>query len=149
MKEKIARQSKIARIIKDQPVATQEELLKCLKQKGVNVTQATLSRDIKDMSIIQVPGTNGRRYQLLSGSPAPVTQSELARRFGVYVINIKTAGNLIVVKTLPGEASGMAGLVDGLNLPEVLGTIAGDDTFLIIAKNKQSVNKILERIDHR
>ncbi|MFA5794851.1 MAG: arginine repressor [Candidatus Brocadiia bacterium] len=146
MKEKSARQSKIAQIIKEQSIGTQDELLKYLKQKGTRVTQATLSRDIKEMGVLQVPGTSGRHYQLNPGATGPATRAELTRRFGGYLTDIKSAGNLIVVKTLPGEASGTARLVDGLNLPEVLGTIAGDDTFLIIVKDKQSLKKVLEKI---
>lgn len=149
MKEKLERQSKISQIIKEQPVYTQDELLKYLKQKGIRVTQATLSRDIQEMGMLQVPGPDGRHYQLPAATTTPITSTELTRRFGGYVTDVKQAGNLVVVKTLPGEASGTARLIDGLNLPDVLGTIAGDDTFLIIAKNKQSIKKVLEKINHR
>lgn len=143
MKEKLVRQSKISEIIKSNQVATQDELLTHLRHKGIKVTQATLSRDIQEMGIALMPGPNGRHYQLPSVATAPVTAGELNRRFGGYVTDIKHAGNLIVVKTLPGEASGTARLIDGLNLKDVLGTIAGDDTFFIALKDKKSVNKIL------
>lgn len=149
MKEKLERQSKIAGIIKGQPVYTQEELLKYLKQKGIKVTQATLSRDIQEMGVLQVPGPDGRHYQLPAAPTTPITSAELTRRFGGCVTDVKHTGNLVVVKTLPGEASGTARLIDGLNLPDVLGTIAGDDTFMIVVKNKQSVKKALETINHR
>ena len=147
MKEKLERQSKIAQIIKEQSVYTQDELLKYLKHRGIRVTQATLSRDIQEMGVLQVPGPDGRHYQLPAATTTPITATELTRRFGGYVTDIKHTGNLVVVKTLPGEASGTARLIDGLNLPDVLGTIAGDDTFLIIAKNKQSIKKVLETIN--
>ncbi|MBI4712892.1 MAG: arginine repressor [Planctomycetes bacterium] len=118
-------------------------MLKHLRQKGIKVTQATLSRDIQEMSIVLVPGPNGRHYQLPAAVTTPVTTTELNRRFGGYVTDIKHNGSLIVVKTLPGEASGTARIIDGLNMPGVLGTIAGDDTFLIVAKNKQAIKKTL------
>jgi transcriptional regulator of arginine metabolism len=146
MKEKVMRQQKIAEIIKSHPVSTQDELLKYLGQKKIKVTQATLSRDIKEMGIALMPGPGGRHYQLPSVVTIPVTSGELMRRFGGCVIDIKHTNNLIVVKTLPGEASGTARLIDGLNLSGMLGTIAGDDTFLIIVKNKQAVKKILSII---
>ena len=146
MKEKLARHSKITLIIKKCSVSTQEELLKHLRQKGINITQATLSRDIAEMGIILVPGPSGRHYWLPSATAVPVTSAELSRRFVNDVTDIKHNGNLIVVKTLPGEASGTARLIDGLNMSEILGTIAGDDTFLIVVKNKQAVNKILSQI---
>lgn len=119
-------------------------MLRRLKHNGIRVTQSTLSRDIHEMGIIQVPGLSGRYYQMPSAANVPVAPAELIRRFGGYVATIKHAGNLIVVTTLPGEASGAARLVDCLNLKEALGTIAGDDTFLIVVDDKKSVNKILK-----
>ncbi|MFH0888671.1 MAG: arginine repressor [Planctomycetota bacterium] len=147
MKEKLARHSRITRIIKKCAVSTQEKLLKHLRQKGINVTQATLSRDIAEMGIILVPGPSGRHYCLPSATAVPGTSAELIRRFVNNMTDIKHNGNMIVVKTLPGEASGTARLVDGLNMTEILGTIAGDDTFLIVVKNKQSVSKIMSIIN--
>ncbi|MEW6027053.1 MAG: arginine repressor [Planctomycetota bacterium] len=146
MKRKLARQSQIAEIIRLNQIFTQDELLKHLKQKGIKVTQATLSRDIAEMGLIQVSGLAGRYYQMPSAANVPATPAELIRRFGGYVASIKHSGNLIVVTTLPGEASGAARLVDGLNLKEVLGTVAGDDTFLIVADGNKSVNKILKTL---
>jgi transcriptional regulator of arginine metabolism len=149
MKGKLNRQAAIAKIIKKHQVFTQDGLLKHLKHNGIRVTQATLSRDIAEMGIVQVPGLTGRYYQLPSAANVPVAPAELILRFNAYVATIKHSGNLIVVTTLPGEASGAARLVDGLNFREVLGTVAGDDTFLIVASNKQSVNKILSLIKPR
>ena len=146
MKEKVNRQAAIAKIIKKHQVFTQDGLLKHLKHAGIRVTQATLSRDIQEMGVIQVPGLSGRYYQMPSAANIPVAPAELIRRFNGYVATIKHAGNLIVVTTLPGEASGAARLVDGLNFREVLGTVAGDDTFLIVADSNKSVNKILKTL---
>ena len=147
MKEKLTRQAAIAKIIKKHQVFTQDGLLKHLKHAGIRVTQATLSRDIQEMGIVQVPGLSGRYYQLPSAANIPRwSGAELIRRFNGYVATIKHAGNLIVVTTLPGEASGAARLVDGLNFREVLGTIAGDDTFLIVVDSNKSVNKILKTL---
>ncbi|MDI6732439.1 MAG: arginine repressor [Planctomycetota bacterium] len=141
MKDKLSRQEKIARIIKEHKISNQAVLLKYLLKEGIKITQATLSRDLKEMGIILT--LDGHYYHLPSVITAPVTSAQLHRHFGSYVTDIKYSGNLIVVKTLPGEASGAARLVDGLTLNEVLGTIAGDDTFLIVSKNKQSVPKIM------
>ncbi|MBI5779044.1 MAG: arginine repressor [Planctomycetes bacterium] len=143
MKEKLNRQSEIAKIIKKHQVFTQDGLLKHLKHAGIRVTQATLSRDIAEMGIVQVPGLAGRYYQMPSAVNVPVAPAELIRRFGSYVATIKHSGNLIVVTTLPGEASGAARLVDELNFKEILGTIAGDDTVLIVADGNKSVSKIM------
>lgn len=148
MKEKLNRQAAIAKIIKKHQVFTQDGLLKHLKHAGIRVTQATLSRDIQDMGIVQVPGLSGRYYQMPSAANVPVAPAELIRRFNGYVATIKHAGNLIVVTTLPGEASGAARLVDGLNFREVLGTVAGDDTFLIVADSKKSVKKVLATLNN-
>lgn len=146
MKEKRMRQDMIVEIIKDQSVSTQDELLGYLCRKGIRYTQATLSRDIKELGVILVPSAEGHRYCLPSSPSAPVTPAGLAEKFRASVTSVRHAGNQVVVKTLPGEASGTARLIDGLNMDEVLGTIAGDDTFLIIAKSKKAVSKILNQL---
>jgi len=142
------RQAMIIAIIKEQEIGTQEELGEALKAKGVMVTQATLSRDIKELGLIKIPTPAGTyRYSL----PQDKTPGDLLRRaqrmFADAVIAVDYAENDIIVKTTSGTAQGVAAALDDLDWPEVVGTVAGDDTILMVIRSKEAVFDILKRLN--
>ncbi|MCL6590991.1 MAG: arginine repressor [Firmicutes bacterium] len=141
------RQAMIVSIIKEFQVGTQEELGEILKERGVLVTQATLSRDIKELGLIKVPTLEGSyRYSL----PQDRTPGDLMRRaqrmLEDAVISIDFAENIIVIKTMSGTAQGVAAAFDELGWPEVVGTVAGDNTIMVVVRNKDMVEALLNRL---
>jgi len=142
------RQAMIIAIIKEQVIGTQEELGEALKNRGVMVTQATLSRDLKELGLVKIPTPEGYyRYSL----PQDRTPGDFLRRaqrmFEDAVISVDYAENLIVVKTTSGNAQGVAAALDDLDWPEVVGTVAGDNTILMVIRSKEAVSEILKRFN--
>ncbi len=143
---KLARQKKIIEIIRSGPVETQDQLVRELNRAGFSVTQATVSRDIKELGLVKVPGNGSLpRYALPERSPAPSREDRLKRLFADSVQGMDCSENLVVVKTLPGEAQGVASAIDQAQWPNVIGTVAGDDTILVVVKPKNAAEEILER----
>jgi len=151
MKNKTQRLLEIKNIISKEKISNQEELLHKLKGVGLNYTQATLSRDLKFLKVSRIIDEGkGYIYQLPNSTR---TQDEKKLNKNVPMVGFKSlnfANNLGVIKTIPGYASGIASLIDNLNLFEVLGTIAGDDTILIIPNegitNQDVINSLLVSI---
>lgn len=152
MKNRVQRQLEIRRIIAKGNVHSQEELLAALKIKGFELTQATLSRDLKFLQVAKVPHpVNGYIYIIPNegqGESKPVGSKDnfLAEGF----LGLDFSGNLAVMKTLPGYASTIAAVIDSARQWEILGTIAGDDTILIIrregTKNSDLINALVSII---
>lgn len=141
---KAERQRKILEIIRREPVETQEDLAAALKRTGFSVTQATVSRDIKEMGLIKVPGASATfRYAFTGELPSRSGEERLRRLFRDAVVAIDSSENLVVVKTNPGEAQGVASAIDNAGLPEIIGTVGGDDTILIVVKPKNAVISVL------
>ena len=134
-----ARLDKIAEIISLKEISNQEDLQKELRNAGFLVTQATLSRDLKILRVVKTTDLKGiSSYKIQDGTigaPAPVLPDTLEG-----VVSIEFSGQLGVLKTLPGFASAVAYYIDRLKLPELMGTIAGDDTILLIAREGVSQN---------
>ena len=135
------RQKAILNLISQTDIETQEDLRNALLQNGIEVTQATVSRDIKELNLTKVQ-TEKRKYKYVSLENSEKPTSRFINLFKEAVISIVSAENLVVVKTLTGSASGAASLIDGLNLPMVLGTIAGDDTILIVTKSISDADEL-------
>ncbi|HBN95006.1 MAG TPA: arginine repressor [Firmicutes bacterium] len=134
---KNSRQSKILAIVAEQDVETQEELMDLLQLEGHQVTQATISRDIKELRLVKVPdGQGGAKYSIQTN----VTRGDLIRRarriFEDYVRSVDFSGPLIMIKTYPGGAHAVAAIIDELDWPEMIGSIAGDDSILILTYAK-------------
>lgn len=128
------RHGKIKEIIDQQVIETQEDLATALREHGIDVTQATVSRDIKELMLIKVPTGDGRyRYAFPSDQGVVLSQARMERIFQDSVINIISNENLIIIRTLPGTAQAVAYTIDYVRWPEILGTIAGDDTIFITA----------------
>ncbi len=151
MRNRDERLKAIKEIVLSERVASQDELLKKLKERGFSVTQATISRDINHLRLIKVRNyrqeefyTLDRKYQVGS----LFNMDKLKSKFSESVISVDRAKNILVIKTYPGEAQGVAAAVDGMNFVEILGTVAGDDSIICIAKDDGSaekINKMLKR----
>ena len=142
---KTMRHALILEIIESRKVETQEELAEELRQRGINVTQATVSRDIKELRLLKVLAEDGS-YRYATAERAEKGMGDrYIRIFNESVMSIVGAGNLIVLKTLTASAPSAAEAIDSLKWPEVVGTIAGDNTILVIIKNIEDVDDVVER----
>lgn len=131
------RQSKILDIITNKDIETQEELVAELSACGIAVTQATISRDIKELGLVKTLSANST-YKYTSVKSKDIKISEkLLNVFREAVITIVSANNLVIVKTLSGSANAVAMVIDQMHFPEMFGSVAGDDTLLIIAKSNE------------
>jgi transcriptional regulator of arginine metabolism len=142
---KAQRHIRIREIIGKNEIETQDELVDVLRNGGFNVTQATVSRDIKELSLIKVPLMDGRyKYSL----PADQRYNPLQKLKRVLVdsfVSVDYTDNLIVIKTLPGNANTLGVLIDHLDWDDIMGNISGDDTILIICKIKEETPDIVQR----
>ncbi|HET7658174.1 MAG TPA: transcriptional regulator ArgR [Bacillales bacterium] len=136
------RHIKILELIAHREIETQDELVETLRREGYNVTQATVSRDIKELSLVKVPMQNGRyKYSLPSGQRSnPLARLKRALKDGF--VRLDEAGQLIVVKTLPGNAHAIGDLVDDLDWEGLVGTLCGDDTILMICRSESYTPQI-------
>ncbi len=140
------RHKKIVELIKEQEIGTQEDLVEVLQNAGFSVTQATISRDIKELGLIKVPGNSGMsRYTVAGESVNPRNEDRMKRLFRDSVISLDNSENLIIIKTLPGEAQGVASTIDNVGWPEIIGTVAGDDTILIVIKTKKFTHATMKK----
>lgn len=140
---KTARQGRIVALVSHQPVRSQGELARLLAAEGVSVTQATLSRDLEELGAIKLRGPDGGSSVYVipdDGTPPPVrpvaeaTPPRLARLLGELLIAADSSGNLAVLRTPPGGANFLASALDRSGLEEVVGTIAGDDTVMVVTR---------------
>lgn len=142
------RQLKILDIISKHDVDTQEELVDYLRSEGFAVTQATVSRDIKEMGIIKTLSSDGRHYKYAAQQTKEATAADKSlSMFKNTVISIKSSGNLIVLKTEAGSAGPAAELIDKLSYDEVLGVIAGDNTIFVAVDGLDHVDTIRRRLE--
>lgn len=143
---KTVRQVAILDIIEKQNVETQEELAEALRERGIKVTQATVSRDIKELRLLKVL-TPGGAYKYATSDQAENGLTErFVRMLAESVLTVSSANNLIVVKTLSGSANVAAEALDSMRWPEVLGTLAGDNTVLLIIRSNEDVPQVISRI---
>jgi transcriptional regulator of arginine metabolism len=140
------RHIKIREIIANNEIETQDELVDSLKEAGYNVTQATVSRDIKELHLVKVPMIDGRYKYSLPADQRFNPLQKLKRALTDSFISIDSADHLIVMKTMPGNANAIGALIDNLDWNDVLGTICGDDTILIICRSKEVSPDISQRL---
>ena len=128
------RQHRIARLLADHAVTSQQHLVDLLASDGVAATQATVSRDLEDLGAIKVRVAGGETAYAIPELPTNqrAPEEHLRRVFGDWVVEVAYSGNLVVLRTPPGSAHVVASALDRAGLPEVLGTVAGDDTLLVI-----------------
>ena len=139
---KNARHFIIREILNSERIATQDDLCKALKARGYQVTQATVSRDIKELRLVKIADASGYRYGLPE-SPKLGVQERLKRIFIDAVLSIDHNENMIVITTLPGSAQAVASLIDASSNKNILGTVAGDDTIFVALKKEKFVQLVL------
>ena len=143
---KTVRQVAILDIIEKQNIETQEELAEALRLRGIRVTQATVSRDIKELRLLKVLTPTGA-YKYATADKAENGLSErFIRMLAESLLSVAASNNLIVVKTLSGSANVAAEALDSLHWPEILGTLAGDNTILLIIRSEADVPAVQARL---
>lgn len=143
---KTVRQVAILDIIEKQEIETQEELASALNARGIRVTQATVSRDIKELRLLKVLTPSGK-YKYATGDQADNNLTDrFIRMLAESLLSVSAANNLIVVKTLSGSANVAAEALDSMHWPEVLGTLAGDNTVLLIIRSNEETLTVTSRI---
>ena len=142
---KKARQNKIADLIQRHDIQTQEEMILRLEESGYPVTQATVSRDIRELGLVKGLSPRGiYRYTL------PQSKEGAGSRFTAavteFITSVDYAGNIVVIKTYPGHAGAVATCVDSMNMSEVVGTIAGDDAIFIVVRQAESASAMCDKL---
>lgn len=141
------RSAKIRDIVQTQVIETQEELAAALQREGIAVTQATVSRDIKELGLIKIPYQDGRyRYAVSPEKGTAMSKAHINILFQEAVLRIESSGNMVVIHTIPGSAPSVASAIDNSSLHSVLGTLAGDDTILMVIRSEKDVPALMARI---
>lgn len=144
---KSARHNLILEIIETKDIETQEELAEALKERGVKVTQATVSRDIKELRLLKVLSEHGG-YKYATVERAEKGLSErFIRILTESVVSMETVGNMMVIKTISASAAAAGEAIDSMKWNEVLGTIAGDNTLLVIGRSTEAIETVLGRFN--
>lgn len=142
MATKQARQARLLDIVRGHRIESQEELSLRLRGEGVAVTQSTLSRDIRELGLVKVRGC----YRAEGGHPEPAPGEALRRTIGQFVVSTAVSGNMLVIRTSPGNAHSVGVVLDAARWPEVLGTVAGDDTVFVLLSGGRHGRTVLGRI---
>lgn len=143
---KSVRQVAILDIIEKQDVETQEELAEALRERGIKVTQATVSRDIKELRLLKVLTPTGAYKYATADKAENGLNERFIRMLAESLLSVTASNNLIVVKTLSGSANVAAEALDSLHWPEILGSLAGDNTILLIIRTNEEVPGVIARI---
>ncbi|MCI6908907.1 MAG: arginine repressor [Eubacteriales bacterium] len=142
---KFQRQTKILELIEKEPLETQEELSARLREAGFDTTQATVSRDIKELRLIKVMTADGTyRYATAAAEQEGGMQTRVRRIFRESVTSVAVAQNMVVIKTLPGLASAAGYAIDAMREPTVIGTLAGDDTVFCVMRDNEAAAEFRE-----
>ena len=145
---KLGRQSVIMEIISERDIETQNQLMEALAERGVKSTQATLSRDIRDMRLVKELGPKGNyRYVAAAKQEAPDLDQRLKKIFKESVVSYDLAQNILVIKTLPGLANGACSALDGMDIDGLIGTLAGDDTAFLAMRDNATAMNLYKEID--
>lgn len=144
---KAKRHAKILELIDQFDIETQEELADRLNQNGFSVTQATISRDIRELKLSKVSGSNGRQKYVAFIKPTMEMTDKYSRVLKEGYISKELASSLIVIKTVTGMAMAVAVAIDHMDLPGVVGCIAGDDTIMCALRSPEDANFVMERIN--
>lgn len=144
---KSTRQNAILELIREKDVETQEDLADALRKRDFKVTQATVSRDIRELRLLKVLSSAGTYKYATADKPENGLSERFHRIFSESVLGMNHAYNQVVIKTLPGSANVAAEMIDSLRWPEILGTLAGDNTILMLVRSVEEVDVVLRRID--
>ncbi len=144
---KVMRHAKIKEIIDNNTIETQEDLAAALRREGIDVTQATVSRDIKELMLVKEPDADGNyRYTYPKDHSAMLTFGRLEKTFRNSILSVKASESLVIVHTLPGAGQAVAYAIDYMKWPEILGTIAGDDTVFVAPDKKVDIPILIGRL---
>lgn len=142
-----SRQNKILELIKNNEIETQDKLASMLRAEGFEVTQATISRDIKELQLIKVLTGSGKyKYAVSKRSDAPISD-RFVKIFRETIISCKSSHNLILIKTLSGCGGAAGEAVDNIGLTHIVGTVAGDNTMLVVVDDEENVPDIMDLFD--
>ena len=141
------RQAKIIELVKNNDIETQEELTLMLHKAGFVITQATVSRDIRELKLTKIPCGEGRQKYSIHISEEEQIYLRLKRVFREGVISIDYAGNMVVVKTIEGLAMAVGASVDAMGFTEVVGSIAGDDVLICIVKSQEIAENLMNKLN--
>ena len=141
---KAERQNKILELLRENNIYTQEELTASLNVAGFPATQATVSRDIRELGLLKEPTSNGHRY--LAPADTAVIKSPFARVFRDGLVSVDYAENMLVLRTLGGMAMAVAAALDGMKFADILGSVAGDDVVICVVRNKTAAAELAERL---
>lgn len=145
---KSGRQDAIIRIVSEREIETQNQLLEALQEIGIRTTQATLSRDIKNLHLTKAQNENSRYvYTLPEKNDDSVSLVRLLKIFRECVVSYDVAQNILVIKTLPGLASAACAAFDNMDVDRMVGTLAGDDTAFMLFKDSESAEALRQKID--
>lgn len=141
------RQKRILEIIERENVETQEQLQQCLQEQGVICTQATISRDIKQLHLVKEPVGHGKYHYTVSSQRSRLNVADKLRSiFRESIVSIESAQNIVVIKTMSGLANAAAAAVDSMNVPYMVGSLAGDDTAFLVMRDTESAKNFCEEV---
>ena len=143
---KQGRQSVILDVIDEYDIETQDELSAILKDRGIEVTQATISRDIKELKLIKVQTETGTHKYAVSSNEMLGKVDVLRRVFRDTVVSIEAAASMVVVRTMSGSANAAAEAIDGLDMKEIAGTIAGDNTIFVAVREEGMQERVIDAL---
>ena len=144
--KKYARQRKVLELIESYEIETQEELADYLNKSGIEITQATISRDIKELKLIKVLSDTGRYKYATISHTENVLSNKLINIFSQTVTGVENVNNFVIVKTLSGSAPAAAEAIDSLNFFGIAGTLAGDNTIFVMARDDEKAQNITQRM---
>lgn len=144
MYNKAHRQNRIKEILKDNIISNQEELVELLNVEGIEITQATLSRDFQELGVVRTSAAEGSRYTL----NVEEAGNQIKKLISFEILSVESNEMLIIVRTLAGRAQGVAHYIDKLNSKLILGTIAGDDTILLVPSSAKIIPDIIQLINN-
>lgn len=144
--DKRKRQAAILDLVGHQPVGSQEELRVLLHKRGWDVTQSTLSRDLRELRLARVPTPDGVRYAVADGTLSSAARPALDALLPQLLTRVDGVGEMIVLRTVPGGAQPVASALDGESWPDVLGTVGGDDTILVVCRSSAARERLERRL---
>ena len=145
---KAQRQHRLTQILEQNAVSSQDQLVRLLAAGGIEATQATVSRDLEEIGAVKVRSVAGEPVYAVPALPKDrlVPEDHLKRVLGEWVVEVASSGNLVVVRTPPGSAHVVASALDRASLPDIVGTVAGDDTILVVAAERVGGAKLARRL---
>jgi transcriptional regulator of arginine metabolism len=145
MRDKSTRHAAIRDLVAERAVASQDELRRLLRQRGWEVTQSTLSRDLRELRLARIPTAQGARYTFPDAATEDATP-QLERLLPQLLVALESVQTLVVARTVPSGAQPVAAALDGVGWADILGTIAGDDTVLIICRSVPARQRVVRRL---